>query len=584
MTEQKEILSGNEAIARGAYEYGVTVAAAYPGTPSTEILENIVKYDDIYAEWAPNEKVAFEVACGSSLAGARTLAAMKQVGLNVAADPLFTMSYIGVNGGFVIIDADDPDMHSSQNEQDNRYYAKSAKIPMLEPSDSQEAKDFVGLALDISEEFDTPVLLRVTTRISHSSTAVTLKERKTHTIKPYKQNPQKDVMIPAHAKKRHGFVEERTKKLQEYSEKTPVNVLEEGKGDTGIITSGIAYQYVKEVFPGAPVLKLSMTCPLPVKLIEKFSNMVKNIYVVEELEPYMETEIKALGIKVTGKEKLPLTGELNSSIIANSFGIEGFKSNVTLKEDIKIPKRPPVLCPGCPHRAFFYNVSRMKLNVFGDIGCYTLGMLPPLNGLHTCICMGAGIGVAHGMDKALGREGTKKSLAVIGDSTFIHSGITGLINIVYNKGTSTVVILDNSITAMTGRQDHPCTGKTLKGETTKKIDLIALCKSIGVDDIVTVNAFDVKAIRDSLKNALDKDEPSVVIVKGMCTLIDRRKKISYEVDGDKCVKCWLCLRVGCPAISKGENSSCIDPLLCRECGVCAMVCPKEAISKESQKL
>ena len=306
MTEQKEILSGNEAIARGAYEHGVTVAAAYPGTPSTEILENIVKYDEIYAEWAPNEKVAFEVACGSSLAGARTLVAMKQVGLNVAADPLFTMSYIGVNGGLVIVDADDPDMHSSQNEQDNRYYAKSAKIPMLEPSDSQEAKDFVGLALDISEEFDTPVLLRVTTRISHSSTAVTLKERKTHTIKPYKQNPQKDVMIPAHARERHVFVEERTKKLQDYSEKTPVNIIEEGKGDTGIITSGIAYQYVKEVFPDAPVLKLSMTYPLPVKLIEKFSTMVKNIYVVEELEPYMETEIKALGIKLREKRNSPL--------------------------------------------------------------------------------------------------------------------------------------------------------------------------------------------------------------------------------------------------------------------------------------
>lgn len=584
MTEQKEILSGNEAIARGAYEHGVTVASAYPGTPSTEILEHIVKYNEIYAEWAPNEKVAFEVACGSSLAGARTLVAMKQVGLNVAADPLFTMSYIGVNGGLVIVDADDPDMHSSQNEQDNRYYAKAAKIPMLEPSDSQEAKDFVGLALDISEEFDTPVFVRVTTRISHSSTVVNLKERKPYTIKPYKQNPQKDVMIPAHARQRHIFVEERTKKLQDYAEKTPVNIIEEGKGDTGIITSGIAYQYVKEVFPDAPVLKLSMTYPLPVKLIEKFSTMVKNIYVVEELEPYMETEIKALGIKVTGKEKLPVTGELNSSIVAKSFGIKGFKSDVTLKEDIKIPKRPPVLCPGCPHRAFFYNVSRMKLNAFGDIGCYTLGMLPPLNGLHTCICMGAGISVAHGMDKALGREGTKKSLAVIGDSTFIHSGITGLINIVYNKGTSTVVILDNSITAMTGRQDHPCTGKTLKGENTKKIDIAALCKSIGVDDIVTVNAFDVKAIRDALKNALAKDEPSVVIVKGMCTLIDRRKKISYAVSSDKCVKCWLCLKVGCPAISRGEDSSHIDPLLCRECGVCAAVCPKEAINKESQKL
>jgi indolepyruvate ferredoxin oxidoreductase alpha subunit len=581
MAEKKEILSGNEAIARGAYESGVTVATAYPGTPSTEILENIVQYNEIYAEWAPNEKVAFEVACGSSLAGARTLVAMKQVGLNVAADPLFTMSYVGVNGGLVIINADDPDMHSSQNEQDNRYYAKAAKIPMLEPSDSQESKDFVGLALDISEEFDTPVLLRVTTRISHSSTAVSLKERKSYSIKKYKQNVAKHVMIPAHAKKRHVFIEERTKKLQAYSEKTPINVIEEGKGDTGIITSGIAYQYVKEVFPDAPVLKLAMTCPMPVKLIEKFSNMVKNIYVVEELEPYMETEIKALGIKVTGKEKLPITGELNSSIVAKSFGIDGFKSDVTLKEDIKIPARPPVLCPGCPHRGFFYNVSRMKLNVFGDIGCYTLGMLPPLNGLHTCICMGSGIGVAHGMNKALGREGTKKSLAVIGDSTFIHSGITGLINIVYNKGTSTVVILDNSITAMTGRQDHPATGKTLKGETTKKIDLFSLCKSIGVDDIVSVDAFDVKAIRNALKNALDKEEPSVVIVKGLCTLIDRGKKSFYKVSPEKCVKCWLCLRVGCPAISKGENSSCIDALLCRDCGVCASVCPKEAIQRET---
>ncbi|HPZ09483.1 MAG TPA: thiamine pyrophosphate-dependent enzyme, partial [Candidatus Eremiobacteraeota bacterium] len=512
-------------------------------------------------------------------AGARTLVAMKHVGLNVAADPLFTMSYIGVNGGFIIISADDPDMHSSQNEQDNRYYAKAAKIPMLEPSNSQEAKDFVGLALTISEEFDTPVLLRITTRISHSNTVVELKERKPYQIKDYKKNVGKNVMIPANAKKRHIFVEERIKKLQEYSEKTPVNFIQEGKGNTGIITSSISYQYVKEVFPEAPVLKLGMTYPLPFKLIEKFKNMVKEIYIVEELEPYMETEIKARGIDVTGKDRLPLTGELNPSIIANCFGIDGFTSELTIKESIKIPARPPVLCPGCPHRGLFYNISRMKLHAFGDIGCYTLGMLPPLNALDTCLCMGASICVAHGMDKALGREITKKSVAVIGDSTFIHSGITGLIDIVYNKGTSTVVILDNSITAMTGRQEHPSTGKTLKGESTKKLDLFKLCKSIGVDDTIIVDAFDVKGIKNALKHALDKDEPSVIIVKGLCTLIDKSKKKSYRVEPDKCIKCWLCLKVGCPAISKGEISSCIDAFLCRECGVCASVCPKEAIIK-----
>lgn len=458
----KTLLSGNEAIARAAYEAGVTVATAYPGTPSTEILENVAQYKEIYSEWAPNEKVALEVGIGASIAGARVLVAMKHVGVNVAADPLFTFAYTGVNGGLVLISADDPGMHSSQNEQDNRYYAKFSKIPMLEPSDSQEAKDMVKMAFALSESFDTPVMLRITTRIAHSQTLVELEEREEVGVKEYVKNPLKYVMIPAYGRMRHVVVEERRQKLEQETEKVTVNRIEWNSEDIGVITSGINYHYVKEVLPQVSVLKLGMTNPLPKELISQFVSRVDKAYVVEDLEPFMEEQIKSWGLEVIGKETFPRTGELSPALIEAGITGQSAASEAAATAAQEIPKRPPVLCAGCPHRGVYYIINKLKLKVTGDIGCYTLGALPPLEAMDSCICMGASIGTALGMEKARGREFSKDLVAVIGDSTFMHSGITGLVDVVYNKGTTTTLILDNRTTAMTGHQDNPATGYTLK--------------------------------------------------------------------------------------------------------------------------
>lgn len=574
----KVLLTGNEAIARGAYEFGVAVAAAYPGTPSTEILENVGQYREIKAQWSPNEKVAMEVAVGSSIAGARTLAAMKHVGVNVAADPLFTMSYSGVNGGLVLVSADDPGMHSSQNEQDNRYYAKFAKIPMFEPSDSQEAKDYVGLALEVSEQFDVPALLRSTTRISHSKTLVELKQPMERTVKPYVKDIKKYVMIPSHARTKRVLLEERYEKLKEYAETTPVNRVEWGDKKIGVVTSGISYQYAREALPHASILKLGFTWPLPDKMIKEFAAQVETLYVIEENEPYLEEHVKALGIKATGKEIFPITGELSVSIIQRA--IKG-ETHLPGKMAENVPVRPPVLCPGCPHRAVFYVLRQLKLHVTGDIGCYTLGALSPLDSMDTTICMGASIPMALGFEKAH-PELAEKTVAVIGDSTFIHSGITGLIDIVYNQGTSTVLILDNSTTAMTGHQEHPGTGKTLQQDPTVQVDLELLCKAVGVKRTFVIDPFDMEGLKELIKREVATREPSVIIAKRPCALIIKHDQPLLTIIHDKCVGCKMCMRTGCPAISHSNKKSTINAALCIGCGVCAQVCKFSAIVKEGQ--
>ena len=582
----RKILSGNEAVARGAYEAGVKFAAAYPGTPSTEILENIVKYKDyINCQWSPNEKVAVEAAAGASMGGVRALAAMKHVGLNVAADPFFSMAYIGSNGGFVIISADDPSMHSSQNEQDNRHYARHAKVPCIEPSDSQEAKDFIKYAMEISEQFDTPVLFRMTTRICHSKGIVELGEREEAKKRKFKRDFHKQVIIPANARILHLKVEKRMKDLEEYGYNCALNKMEMNSKELGIITSSIAYQYAKEIFPSASILKLGLTNPLPKKLIREFAEKVDNLYVIEELDPIMEEQIKAIGIEVTGKDKLPITYEFNLNVVEEA--LTGKKSYEKI-ELPKIPARPPALCPGCPHRAVFYTLHKLDVNVTGDIGCYTLGTLPPLSALHTCVCMGASIGNAQGIEKAMemnGENPTGKVVAVIGDSTFIHSGITGLIDVVYNKGVSTICIMDNSITAMTGHQDHPATGKTLMGEKTHKLDFVELCKAIGIkeENIRTVSAFNVKKLKEVFTEEINKSEPSVVITQGPCIFIEPKDKVRpiFQVNEEKCKNCGICLQVGCPAIYQKHDKAYIDPLFCWGCSVCSQVCPFGAIeSKE----
>lgn len=577
----KKLLSGNEAVARGIYEAGVKFASAYPGTPSTEILENVVQYKaDVYCEWAPNEKVAVEAAAGASMGGVRSVAAMKHVGLNVAADPFFSMGYIGSNGGLVIITADEPSMHSSQNEQDNRHYARAAKIPCIEPSDSQEAKDFMILAYEISEKFDTPVLFRMTTRICHSKSIVELGERKEIKSKGFDRNFRKYVILPANARKLHLKVEERLKKLEEYGYNSPLNKIELNDTNIGIITSCIAYQYAKEVFPNASILKLGLSYPMPKKLIKEFADNVETLYVIEELEPFLEEQIKAMGINVIGKDKLPITYEFNTNVIEESLLNRKSYKEIEVEN---LPPRPPVLCPGCPHRAVFYILSKLKVHVTGDIGCYTLGALPPFLALHTCVCMGASIGNAYGIERAMEQDPTGKVVAVIGDSTFVHSGITELINVVYNKGISTVCIMDNSITAMTGHQDHPGTGKTLMGEKTYKLDLIELAKACGVkkENIRPVSAFNTKELMKVFKEELAKSEPSVVITQGPCIFIEPKTKKwkLFEIDLEKCkVTCSACLKVGCPAIYNDENSkTVIDPMFCLGCTVCAQVCPFDAI-------
>ena len=569
----KKLLLGDFAVARGAWEAGVKVASAYPGTPSTEITEELARYEEVYSEWSPNEKVALEVGIGASVRGARAIVSMKHVGLNVACDPLFTASYTGVNGGLVIAVADDPSVFSSQNEQDTRLTAVSAKVPVLEPSDSAEARDFTKAAFELSEKYDTPVILRLTTRVAHSQSLVELQERTEVPVRAYERNIQKYVMMPANARVKHVFVEERMQKMSEDADALPLNRIEEGSAELGIICSGGVYQYVKEALPGASVLKLGMVYPLPYKLIEKFAGSVKRCIVAEELAPHIETLIKAAGIQVEGKNIFPLCGEFSAGLIR--------KCVLGAGQDAKpaaVPARPPVLCAGCPHRGVFYVLSRLKLNVLGDIGCYTLGAVPPLGSMDAVVCMGASIGMEIGFDKA-DPEAHRHSVAVIGDSTFIHSGITGLIDAVYNKSHITVVILDNRTTGMTGHQNHPATGKTIKNEPTYELDLAEVCRAVGVGSVRTVDPYDLPALEGALKAALSEEEVSVVIAKRPCVLLAKRLYKGFSVN-DKCKNCRACMKLGCPAIVKGEKGVSIDVSLCTECGLCRSVCKFGAIEGE----
>jgi indolepyruvate ferredoxin oxidoreductase alpha subunit len=596
MTEKRLLLSGNEAIARGAYESGVKVAAAYPGTPSTEILESLREYKGLHAEWAPNEKVALETGMGAAFGGARALVVMKHVGVNVAADPLFTLSYTGLRGGLVLVTADDPEMHSSQNEQDNRHYARFAKVPMLEPSDSQEAKDFTALAFELSEKFDTPVMLRTTTRVSHSKSIVSLKEPGVPPVQPkLTKEPMKFVMLPANARKRHPIVEKRMEELARFAETFPENRVEAGDHRIGIITSGISYEYAKEIMPQASYLKLGMVYPLPAEMIRSFASRVERLFVVEELDPFIEDQVRALGIEVSGKDLFPLCGELTPGMVEKGLNGLSPAPEETYKS---LPGRPPIMCPGCPHRGIFSILSKLKLFVTGDIGCYTLGFLPPLSAIDTCVCMGASIGHAMGLDKALGEEALGKVVAVIGDSTFLHSGITGLLNVVYNKGKVTVIILDNRTTAMTGRQDHPGTGFTLQGEETFQVDLAKLAKGLGVKHVKVVNPYDLAATERVIKREVRRPEPSVIIARGPCVL-SRREKTGLEkpfsVEADLCLGCRACLRLGCPAVKwikedgvgpqgkKRKGRAAIESFLCNGCTLCAQVCKCGAIKETDGK-
>ncbi|MCL4476921.1 MAG: indolepyruvate ferredoxin oxidoreductase subunit alpha [Nitrospirae bacterium] len=593
--EKKVLLSGNEAIARGAYEAGVKVASAYPGTPSTEILENLCTYEGVYTEWAPNEKVALEVALGASFAGVRSLAAMKHVGLNVAADPLFTAAYTGVRGGLVIVTADDPEMHSSQNEQDNRNYAFAAKVPMLEPADAAEAKEFLKIAYRISEEFDTPVLLRTTTRVAHVKGIVTTGSVETSSVKPgIEKMPEKFVMLPSNARKRRVELEKRMARLREFAETFPENRMGWGDRGKGFITSSVSYLYVKEAFPEASLLKLGMVYPFPEKMIRDFASKVEELYIVEELDPFIELHVKAMGIRCKGKDVIPSMGELNSHIVRKAITGEATKPQFEL---VPIPLRPPNLCPGCPHRGIFYGLSKLGVFIAGDIGCYTLAALKPLSAMDSCICMGASIGTAFGMEKALGKDSLGKIVAVIGDSTFIHSGITGLIDIVYNKGFSTVIILDNRTTGMTGHQPNPSTGVTITGDTGTGIDIEALCRAIGIRHVYTVNPNDIEATQKIVKQEIERSEPSVIITKAPCVLLPEMKKRKdkklYIVIPEKCTGCRTCLKLGCPAIEWApltpeeakklgyketqKGYSRINAALCDGCGQCAPLCKFKAI-------
>ncbi len=573
----KKLLLGNEAIARGAWQAGVRVCSSYPGTPSTEITENIAKYTDIYSEWAPNEKVAAEVAIGASIAGARSMCCMKHVGLNVAADPVLTAAYTGVRGGFVIVVADDPGMNSSQNEQDSRYYALMAHIPMLEPADSQECLDFMTLAFSISEQYDTPVFVRLTTRVAHSRSLVALGERTGDDLKPYEKDAQKYVMMPAMARERHIAVEQRMARLRQDCNTLPINFSQSGQGATGIVTSGIGYQYVKDALPEAPVFKLGMVYPLPIAALRAYAAQYDRLVVVEELEPFIEKELKAAGIACEGKNLFSSRGELGAADVAAALG--GAAKVVPQAQDVAV--RPPVMCPGCPHRGAFYSMKKLRLNVTGDIGCYTLGALAPLQSMDACICMGASIGMAMGFEKARGRDMAQKTVAVLGDSTFLHSGVTGLMNAVYNGGATTVMILDNSTTGMTGHQHNPSTGKRLSGDPAAVVDLEALCRSLGVVDVCVVDPFDLKAMDAALKAALAFDGPSVIIARRACALLP-------GVSGDECVyinpdtcrDCKICLRLGCPAIVSGADGMSIDTTLCNGCGLCIQVCPFGAIERQ----
>ena len=574
----KKLLIGNQAVAAGLHDGGLGVVSSYPGTPSTEITEFLSKYDDLHSEWAPNEKVACEVAFGASLAGARSTCAMKHVGLNVAADPLFTLSYTGVNGGMVICVADDPAMHSSQNEQDSRHYAIASKVPMLEPADSQEAYTFARSAFELSEKYDTPVILRMCTRIAHSQSVVELQDAIPSVLKNYEKNPAKYIMMPGNAIKRHPFVEERTLKLQELAENCIYNTVEYGSSDEiGIITSGCSYQYVKEVFgDSVSVLKIGMPNPLPVNAIKDFASKVQKLYVIEELDPIIENHVKSLGIDVIGKEMFSILGEFSQKTIADAFGIE---ANDSISADSPIPNRPPMMCAGCPHRGMFYTLAKNKITVHGDIGCYTLGAVPPLNALDSTLCMGASISGLHGFNAARGNETEGKSVAVIGDSTFMHSGMTGLVNVAYNATNSTVIILDNSITGMTGHQQNPTTGYNIKGEVAAKVNLEALCKALGINRVRVVDPYDLKECETALKEELSVAEPSVIISRRPCVLLKSVKPLPpLTVDAEKCKSCKRCMGLGCPAISMKDGKAKIDNTLCVGCGVCQQLCAFDAIN------
>lgn len=578
---EKVIMLGNAAIARGAYEAGVKVSAAYPGTPSTEISENLVQYrDSLYCEWSPNEKVAMEVAIGASMSGVRAMASMKHVGVNVAADPLYTVSYIGANGGLVLVAADDPGLYSSQNEQDTRMIGRAAHVPVLEPSDSQEAKDFMKFAFEMSEQYDTPVILRTTTRLSHSQGLVELCERQEIEDKPYERNPQKNVMMPGNAKGRHVFVEQRENKLIEDGCDFPINKVEWNDKKIGVITSGIPYQYVKEAFPQASVLKLGIVYPLPKKLIEQFASEVETLYVVEELEPMIEEQVKSWGISVIGKEIFTVQGEYSANLLRTAV----LGQDLQLKAPAQVPGRPPILCPGCPHRSVYSVLNKLKIHAAGDIGCYTLGAVAPLSVVDTTICMGASISSLHGMEKAKGKDYIKNWVAVIGDSTFLHTGINSLMNMVYNQSTGTVIILDNSTTGMTGHQDHAATGKTLQGDPTWAIDIPGVCRAMGIKNVIEVNAFALKELEQVIKEEVAKDEISVIITKSPCVLLDKKRVYTpYVCDSEKCKKCGMCMKPGCPAMTKkADGTIFIDDTMCTGCGLCEQLCKFGAIRKAGE--
>lgn len=573
----KVMMLGNAALARGAYEAGVKVSAAYPGTPSTEISENLVKYkDEVYAEWSPNEKVAMEVAIGASLSGVRAMVSMKHVGVNVASDPLYTISYSGVNGGLVLVAADDPGIYSSQNEQDSRMVARAAMVPVIEPSDSEEARVFMKRAFELSEEYDTPVMVRETTRLAHSQGLVNLEERNCPEDRPYEKNIAKNVMMPGNAIKRHIIVEERLNRMAEDANTLDLNKVEYRDTKIGVITSGIPYQYVREALPEASVLKLGLVHPLPKKLISEFASKVDTLYIVEELEPVIEEQVKSWGIRAAGKEILTVQGEYSANMLRRGILGQAVESGTPAQ----VPARPPILCPGCPHRSVYSVLKKLKIHAAGDIGCYTLGAVAPLSVVDTTVCMGASISNLHGMEKAKGKDYVKNWVAVIGDSTFLHTGVNSLMNMVYNKATGTVVILDNSTTGMTGHQDHAATGKTLMGDTTYMINLYNLCKAMGIEHVYEVDAFDVEELERLVKQETQREEVSVIITKSQCallkTFVPRGKCV---VDPEKCKKCGMCLVSGCPAMHKGEDGiPVIDPVMCNGCGLCMSNCKFGAIS------
>lgn len=576
MAESKKVIMlGNEAIARGAYEAGVKVSAAYPGTPSTEISEYLVQYkEDLYCEWSPNEKVATEVAVGASIAGTRAMSCMKHVGFNVAADPAYSVSYMGVNGGLVIVVADDPGLYSSQNEQDTRMVARAAQLPVIEPSDSSEAKEYIKMAFELSEQFDRPIVYRTTTRLAHSQGLVTLEDRKVPEDKSYVKDIRKTVMMPGNAKLRHVEIEKRNKELAEAANALPINRVEMNDTKIGVITSGIPYQYVKEILPNASVCKLGLVNPLPRKMIEDFASKVDKLYIVEELDPVIEEQVKSWGIECVGKDIFTVQGEYSANMIRERI----LGETLEFDQPAEVPGRPPILCPGCPHRSVYYTLKKLKMHAAGDIGCYTLGAVAPLSVVDTTMCMGSSISTLHGMEKAKGKEYIKNWVAVIGDSTFLHTGVNSLMNMVYNQATGTVMILDNSTTGMTGHQDHAATGKTLMGDPTYAIDIPGLCRAMGIKNVVEVNAFDIETLEKTIREEVAKDEVSVIITKSPCVLLSKEKKPLYTAHSDKCKKCGMCMKPGCPAMTKNADGTVyIDDTMCTGCGLCEKLCKFNAI-------